>query len=72
MFPRAIISRYLIKEVVYTLVGVTMVLFMIFMSGLLVRLDCGHCCAVGHNLANTLIIHSLGGGRLETICHECY
>ena len=41
-------------------------------SGIRLRLDCGHRCTVGHNLTNTLIIDSLGGGRLETCCHSCY
>ena len=41
-------------------------------SGIRLRLDCGHHCTVGHNLTNTLIIDSLGGGRLETCCHSCY
>ena len=39
--------------------------------GVKLKLDCGHYCTVGHNLANTLIISSLGGGRIETSCHEC-
>lgn len=42
------------------------------LSGYRIRLDCGHYCTVGHNLANTLIIVSLGGGRVETWCHSCY
>lgn len=44
----------------------------ILLSGLRIRLDCGHRCTVGHNFANTLIIVSLGGGRVETWCHSCY
>jgi hypothetical protein len=39
--------------------------------GMKVKLDCGHHCTIGHNLANTLIIYSLGGGRIETKCHNC-
>ncbi len=42
------------------------------LSGERVRLDCGHVCTIGHNFANTLIIVSLGGGRIETFCHDCY
>ena len=41
-------------------------------SGYRVRLDCGHFCTVGHNLANTLVIVSIGGGRIQTYCHNCY
>lgn len=41
------------------------------LSGLKIKLDCGHHCTIGHNLANTLIIYSLGGGRIETKCHNC-
>jgi hypothetical protein len=40
-------------------------------NGTKVKLDCGHHCTIGHNLANTLIIYSLGGGRIETCCHNC-
>ena len=40
-------------------------------NGTKVKLDCGHHCTIGHNLANTLIISSLGGGRIETYCHSC-
>jgi hypothetical protein len=40
--------------------------------GIKVRLDCGHSCTIGHNLANTLIIVSLGSGKIETYCHNCY
>ena len=35
------------------------------------RLDCGHRVTLGHNLANTLIVYSQGGGKLNTSCHEC-
>lgn len=41
------------------------------LTGMKVKLDCGHHCTIGHNLANTLIIYSLGGGRIETKCHNC-
>lgn len=41
-------------------------------NGCRIHLDCGHFCTIGHNLANTLIINSLGGGRIETWCHNCY
>lgn len=34
-------------------------------------LDCGHHCTPGHNLANTMIIYSEGGGKIKTACHEC-
>lgn len=34
-------------------------------------LDCGHRVTLGHNLANTMIVHSEGGGKLSTECHEC-
>jgi hypothetical protein len=37
-----------------------------------IKLDCGHYCTLGHNLSNTLIIWSLGGGRISTFCHNCY
>ena len=40
-------------------------------NGSKIKLDCGHYCTVGHNLANTLIIYSLGSGRIETKCHNC-
>ncbi len=42
------------------------------LSGNRIRLDCGHFCTVGHNLANTLIIVSIDGGRIQTYCHNCY
>lgn len=43
----------------------------ILLAGKCFKLSCGHHCTVGHNLANTMIIHSYGGGRIETLCHEC-
>lgn len=36
-----------------------------------IQLDCGHKATPGHNFANTIIIVSLGGGRLITRCSEC-
>ncbi len=39
--------------------------------GTRIALDCGHKATVGHNLANTIIIVSLGGGRIATSCAEC-
>ncbi len=36
-----------------------------------IKLDCGHQATPGHNFANTIIIVSLGGGRIETSCAEC-
>lgn len=41
------------------------------LTGLKVKLDCGYHCTIGHNLANTLIIYSIGGGLIETKCHNC-
>jgi len=41
------------------------------LTGVKLKLDCGHYCTIGHNLANTLIIYSLGSGRIETCCHNC-
>lgn len=37
-----------------------------------IKLDCGHMATPGHNLANTIIIYSEGGGKIKTMCHECY
>jgi len=37
-----------------------------------IKLDCGHYATPGHNLANTLVIYSEGGGKIKTMCHECY
>ncbi|MCK8603790.1 hypothetical protein [Desulfoferrobacter suflitae] len=42
------------------------------LKGLKIKLDCGHCCTVGHQLANTLVVTSTGGGKIRTYCHECY
>lgn len=36
-----------------------------------IKLDCGHWATPGHNFSNTLIILSLGGGKIETKCHNC-
>ena len=41
------------------------------LAGQKIRLDCGHQCTVGHNFANTMIIISIGGGKIQTLCHEC-
>lgn len=41
------------------------------LAGIKLKLDCGHHCTIGHNFANTLIIYSLGNGRLQTSCHNC-
>ena len=57
MFLRTLISRYLIKEVVYTLVGVVAVLFMIFTSGLLVKM---YGMAASGNLEVRDILTTLG------------
>jgi len=57
MFPRTIISRYLIKEIVYTLSGVLAVLFMIFLSAQLVTL---YTMAASGNLEVKDILTTLG------------
>lgn len=57
MIYRAIINRYLIKEVVITLIGVTSVLFMIFLSGQLVTL---YSMAASGNLEVRDILTTLG------------
>ena len=57
MILRSIISRYLIKEVLYTLLGVTSVLFMIFLSGQLVAL---YTMAASGNLQVKAILTTLG------------
>jgi hypothetical protein len=44
---------------------------MILLSGTRIQLDCGHQATPGHNFANTIIVVSLGGGRIETRCSEC-
>ena len=41
------------------------------LAGIKLKLDCGHHCTIGHNLSNTLIIYSHGGGRIETKCQNC-
>lgn len=45
--------------------------FQLIVSGLKIKLDCGHLATIGHNLANTVIIESDGGGRITTSCHNC-
>jgi len=57
MIQRAIISRYLIKEVLITLLGVVAVLFMIFLSGQLVTL---YSMAASGNLEVKDILTTLG------------
>ncbi|MBI1424414.1 MAG: LPS export ABC transporter permease LptF [Gammaproteobacteria bacterium] len=57
MIYRSIISRYLIKEVLITLLGVAMVLFMIFLSGQLVTL---YSMAASGNLEVKDILTTLG------------
>jgi lipopolysaccharide export system permease protein len=57
MLKRAIISRYLIKEVVVTLLGVVTVLFLIFFSGQLVAL---YSMAASGNLEVKAILTTLG------------
>jgi lipopolysaccharide export system permease protein len=57
MIYRSIISRYLIKEVVFTLLGVLAVLFMIFLSGQLVTL---YSMAASGNLEVKDILTTLG------------
>ena len=41
------------------------------LAGTRIMLDCGHFATVGHSLANTIIIVSVGGGKIETYCHNC-
>ena len=47
----------------------------LFLQALLVgtkiKLDCGHYSTIGHSFANTIIIVSVGGGKIETYCHNC-
>ena len=40
------------------------------LSGQKIALDCGHHATIGHNFSNTVIILSLGGGKIETQCHS--
>lgn len=35
------------------------------------KLDCGHHVTFGHSFANTIVIFSLGGGRIKTACLDC-
>jgi len=44
----------------------------VLLVGNRIQLDCGHCATPGHNLSNTIIIYSEGGGRIKTCCHDCY
>ena len=41
------------------------------LAGTKIKLDCGHYATVGHSFANTIIIVSVGGGKIETYCHNC-
>jgi len=41
------------------------------LSGQRFKLDCGHHVTFGHNFANTVIIHSEGGRKINTLCHSC-
>jgi hypothetical protein len=43
----------------------------ILLSGQKILLDCGHRATIGHNFSNTVIIESIGGGRIRTECHNC-
>jgi len=43
----------------------------LLLAGTHIKLDCGHQATPGHNFANTIIIVSLGGGKIETSCAEC-
>ena len=43
----------------------------ILLGGVTILLDCGHRATIGHNLANTVIIVSEGGGKIKTLCHNC-
>jgi hypothetical protein len=43
----------------------------ILLAGSKIELDCGHVATLGQNFANTIIILSLGGGKIETSCAEC-
>lgn len=43
----------------------------VLLSGETIKLDCGHQATIGHNLANTVIIVSQGGGKIKTLCHNC-
>jgi len=43
----------------------------VILTGIRIKLDCGHTCTIGHNFANTMIIVSQGGGKIKTCCSEC-
>lgn len=43
----------------------------VLLSGIKIKLDCGHMATIGHNFSNTVIIISYGGGRIRTVCHNC-
>ena len=37
-----------------------------------ILLGCGHMATPGHNFSNTIVIYSEGGGRIRTMCSDCY
>jgi hypothetical protein len=41
------------------------------LKGTTILLDCGHRATIGHNFSNTVIIESIGGGKIRTECHNC-
>jgi hypothetical protein len=41
------------------------------LAGHKIILDCGHQATIGHNFANTVIIVSIGGGRIRAMCQNC-
>jgi len=43
----------------------------VLLVGNKIQLDCGHTATPGHNLSNTIIIYSEGGGIIKTFCHNC-
>ncbi len=44
----------------------------LFLCGNRIKLDCGHTATPGHNFSNSIIIYSIGGGKIQTFCHQCY
>lgn len=45
--------------------------FQSIITGLKIRLNCGHYATIGHQFSNTFIIYSYGGGEIKTKCHDC-
>lgn len=43
----------------------------ILLANTCIKLDCGHQATPGQNFTNTIIILSLGGGKIETSCAQC-